>query len=546
MKKAAIYCRVSTALQEQEKTIDSQLAELRETCKDLQIFKEYIDNGWSGETLDRPALDQLRNDAKEGLFDVVYIHSVDRLSRNLYQQGILVEELKKRGVEILISGKPIADTPEGRFMFNVLGAAAEFEKEKILERTKRGRLFKAKQKGIVGTLPPFGYNYIKKDALREGYYKVSKKEAEIVSLIFDLYIEHCSLKKVIKELALMKIRTRKRREIWGTSVVAKILRREDYIGIGYYRKTYSVEINNGKRYRKVVKEGRRLRDRKEWIPIKFPPIIDQEKFRFVQEILSKKYKPFGNSKHFYLLSGLVKCANCNSPLAGDTTMGHSYYRCNNRHRNFPFPRDCNAKMVKKDKLENAIWSTFVKAISNPQIIIRHVLDSYYKTNKNRPELSKEKKILLRKKENLDGKTDRLLEIYTDGIISKKQFSEKSIKFEQIKIEIDKRLKEIDEQLNKSTSRPLITKDIKYFCNLAKTRLNTLKLKERQIFLRYLIKKILFDSNKKSAKVIGQIPVEISDIQQIFPPYNVGTLSLLSQNYGMCPRKYIRFQLEVTV
>ncbi|GAG87016.1 unnamed protein product [marine sediment metagenome] len=203
-------------------------------------------------------------------------------------------------------------------------------------------------------------------------------------------------------------------------------------------------------------------------------------------------------------------------------------------------------MVKKDKLENAIWSTVAKAISDPQIIIRYVLDSYYKTNKSKPELSKEKKTLLRKKGNLNGKIDRLLEIYTDGVISKKQFSEKSTEFEQIKIEIDKRLEEIDGQLNKLINRPLIAKDIKYFCNLAKTMLKTFKLEEKRRFLRYLIKKILFDSNKKSAKVIGQIPVEISDVQKIFPPYNAGTLSLQFQNHGTCPRNYFEFQLEVKI
>ncbi len=203
-------------------------------------------------------------------------------------------------------------------------------------------------------------------------------------------------------------------------------------------------------------------------------------------------------------------------------------------------------MVKKDELENVIWSAVAKAISNPQIIIRHVLDLSCKINKSRPALRKEKKILLRKKENLNDKIGRLLEIYTDGVISKKQFFEKSAEFEQIKREIDKRIEEIDGQLNKLINSPLIAKDIKYFCNLAKTKLKTFELEERRKFLRYLIKKILFDSNKKSARVIGQIPVEISDIQQIFPPYNVGIFSLLSQDHGMCPNNYLEFQLEVKV
>ena len=136
MKKVAIYARVSTERQEQQKTIESQLAELREVCKNFQVVREYIDEGWSGETLARPALDRLRDDAKQEIFEAVYVHSVDRLSRNLYQQGILVEELQRRRIEIFVGEKSIDDTAEGKFVFNVLGAAAEFEKEKILERTR--------------------------------------------------------------------------------------------------------------------------------------------------------------------------------------------------------------------------------------------------------------------------------------------------------------------------------------------------------------------------------------------------------------------------
>ena len=163
MKKVAIYARVSTETQEQQKTIESQLEELREICKKFQVVREYVDNGWSGETLARPALDRLRDDAKKGLFEAVYVHSVDRLSRNLYQQGILVEELRRRGIGIFIKDKPIDDTPEGKFVFNILGAVAEFEKEKILERTRRERLYKARTKGFVGYIPPLRLQLHKKD-----------------------------------------------------------------------------------------------------------------------------------------------------------------------------------------------------------------------------------------------------------------------------------------------------------------------------------------------------------------------------------------------
>jgi len=96
-----------------KKTIKSQLEELREICKNFQVVREYIDDGWSGETLAGPALDRLRDDAEKSLFEAIYVHSVDRLSRNLYQQGILVEELRGRGIEIFIKDKPIDNTLEG-------------------------------------------------------------------------------------------------------------------------------------------------------------------------------------------------------------------------------------------------------------------------------------------------------------------------------------------------------------------------------------------------------------------------------------------------
>ncbi|MDP2946854.1 MAG: recombinase family protein, partial [Nanoarchaeota archaeon] len=95
MKKVAIYARVSSERQEQEKTIESQLQELRNACKDFQITGEYIDDGWSGETFIRPQLDRLRDDALKGLFEAVYILAPDRLARNLVDGLIVKQELER-------------------------------------------------------------------------------------------------------------------------------------------------------------------------------------------------------------------------------------------------------------------------------------------------------------------------------------------------------------------------------------------------------------------------------------------------------------------
>ena len=339
MKRVAIYCRVSSQAQEQEQTIQSQISELREIWKDHQIVGEYLDDGWSGEVLERPGLDRLRSDAKASLFDILSVHSIDRLSRNLYHQGIIVEELKKNGVEVFIKDKPIADSAEGKFLFNVLGAVAEFEKEKILERTTRGRIHKVKTKRFLGYISPYGYDYHRKTVERDGFFTVNQKEAEVVGLVFDLYIKYQSMTRVQKELTLGGIKPRKS-EKWSRSVIKAILSNEAYTGIGYYNKRQSVAVENSKRYQRKVKSGTRIRPKSEWLEVVFPQIISKEKFELARKIRLSKFKPFGKSNHFYLLSGLIRCALCGSTFTGSyngNPRKYTYYRCTDRRKKFPEP-----------------------------------------------------------------------------------------------------------------------------------------------------------------------------------------------------------------
>jgi len=153
----------------------------------------------------------------------------------------VIEELKKRGIEVIFLNRPISNTPEDRLLLGVQGLIAEYEEAKILERTRMGRLHKAKEKGIVGHVPPYGYNYVKKTPEREGYFEINEKEAEVVRLIFDLYIKLQSLHQVKKELFKRGIKTRNGSLVWADSTIQKILRNEAYTGIGYYATT--IELN---------------------------------------------------------------------------------------------------------------------------------------------------------------------------------------------------------------------------------------------------------------------------------------------------------------
>ena len=117
MKKAVLYARVSSALQEKEKTIDSQIAELKNQIKKNNdvLVKEYIDNGYSGAQLDRPGMNKLRDDLKTDLFDTIYFLNTDRIAREVTYQTIIIAEILKYKKQIIINNKDYVHNPENKF-----------------------------------------------------------------------------------------------------------------------------------------------------------------------------------------------------------------------------------------------------------------------------------------------------------------------------------------------------------------------------------------------------------------------------------------------
>ena len=147
--KIGLYARVSSEKQAQEKTIDSQIESIIDHANTLgeKIDPDlhFIDNGVSGAYLERPGLDRLRDKAFLGEVSKVYILSPDRLSRKSAHQVLLIEEMKRLGVIFAFVNRHIGDTPEDQMLLQIQGIVAEYEREKILERSRRGKLYAAKR-----------------------------------------------------------------------------------------------------------------------------------------------------------------------------------------------------------------------------------------------------------------------------------------------------------------------------------------------------------------------------------------------------------------
>ena len=161
MRMAAIYARVSSEQQREANTIASQTASLLEFAKsqDLEVPKEWVfeDDGYSGATLERPGLEQVRDLAAAGQIQVVLAYAPDRLSRKYAYQILLIEELARAGVETLFIRSPRATTAEDQLLLQFQGMIAEYERAQILERSRRGKRHRARQ-GQVSVLSgaPFG------------------------------------------------------------------------------------------------------------------------------------------------------------------------------------------------------------------------------------------------------------------------------------------------------------------------------------------------------------------------------------------------------
>jgi len=254
----ALYARVSTEEQHEGNTIESQIAELEKFAERNQwdIQGRYIDEGWSGAVLARPELDRLRDDAGRGLFDVVLVNDVDRLARDVAHLGVIKRDLEKKQVRLVFRKLPLSSDPMSNLMINILGSFAEFERELIADRTRRGMRHKAEvRKQYVGCTAPYGYKYIKKDLSGGvGRLEINPDEANVVKEMFNWVAEEgLSIQKVADRLTRLRIPTRKGGARWQGCSVYKILRNETYAGVWAYSKAETCEPEkprNASPYRK--------------------------------------------------------------------------------------------------------------------------------------------------------------------------------------------------------------------------------------------------------------------------------------------------------
>ena len=246
MTSAAIYARVSSARQKKDQTIGSQTAALREHARQLGVDlpEEWVfeDEGHSGATLVRPALEALRDLAAQGCIDVVLVYSPDRLARKFAYQALLIEEFARAGVRVEFVKGPRGDSPEDQLMVQFQGMFAEYEKAQLMERYRRGKAYRART-GSVNVLSgaPFGYRYLRKTDHAGAAYEIIGHEAVLVAEMFRRYADDgASIADLARWLTGQGAPTRTGKSRWDRSVVWAMLRNPAYAGTAVFGKTMAV------------------------------------------------------------------------------------------------------------------------------------------------------------------------------------------------------------------------------------------------------------------------------------------------------------------
>src|SRR5437016_9259476 len=222
----AIYARVSSDQEAEAHTVASQVAALRERVGTeglaLPAAMQFIDEGYSGATLVRPALERLRDVVAASSVDRLYVHSPDRLARKYAYQVLLVDEFRRAGVEVIFLNRALGHSPEDDLLLQVQGMIAEYERAKIIERHRRGKRHAARAGAVhVPSGAPYGDRWVAHyEGGGQARYELIPDEARVVRQVFAwLGRDRLTIGEVCRRLTEAGEVTRTGKTVWDRSVV---------------------------------------------------------------------------------------------------------------------------------------------------------------------------------------------------------------------------------------------------------------------------------------------------------------------------------------
>jgi site-specific DNA recombinase len=402
LKQAILYARVSTDEQARSGySLAQQLEALREFAvrEGYEILEEVSDPGQSGTSLERPGMDRVRDLVAAGGVAVVLAQDRDRFSREPAYHYLLRREFEEKGTKLRALNDRGDESPEGELTDGILDQLAKYERAKIAERTRRGKLRRAREgKVVVSALPDYGFRF---NAARDNYV-VIREEMRVVERIFRMIgVEGATIHAVKRAFEEEGLKTPGGGRYWNepfikSRVLDDVYRPHSFEEIRELvlpevavrldpEKHYGVWWYNRRRQRRVQvseagQDGRRYRQRTittekpraEWIAVPVPASgIPREWVDAAREAVKHNRRPSSAGLRFWELSGgLFFCGGCgltmhtrHTKAKGDTR--YFYYRCALRARH---GRDAcpQHKNYPAEEVEAAVWRVLSRLLKDPQ------------------------------------------------------------------------------------------------------------------------------------------------------------------------------------
>jgi len=380
--RVAIYTRVSTEDQAREGfSLKVQKEFLLDFVKNhikgtvfcsLPQAEIYEDDGYSGGTMDRPAIQRLLFDARNKKFDVLLVYKQDRLSRKLKDLLSLLEELDDLGIGFRSATEPVdTTTSAGKMTIQMLGSYAEFERNRLKERVFPGMVAGVKQGHWMGSrFAPYGYTHNKETKKLE----VNKEEAKLVKEIFEMYLRGKSTSQIAAHYYRLGVKSRSGGKFY-TKFVRDVLRNKVYLGtLVWNKQRYNCKEKThdgkGKGYKTEKNDPAQVIE----VPNAHEPIIKQKDFDEVQRMLQRnnRQKAVKFKNNIYCLSGVLRCNVCEGTYRGKMVISNKakqekkpWYYCSSHGQYYT---KCNNKAVTAEKIEAQVWAIVEKVSQNLHVL----------------------------------------------------------------------------------------------------------------------------------------------------------------------------------
>jgi site-specific DNA recombinase len=507
----AIYARVSSERQKEEKTIESQTSALKEFAhaENYVVPESWVfeDEGYSGATLARPGLERLRDLVSEGQVEIVLVHSPDRLSRRYAYQVLLLEEFSRQGVEVRFLKGNAGQSPEEQLLVQFQGMIAEYERAQITERCRRGKRHRAKT-GSVNVLSgaPYGYRYLKKSDGSDSCYVIDENEAPVVRQVYQWYTEEgLSLGSIARRLTEQGAPTRRGKARWERSVVWAMLRNPAYVGRAAYGKTESAErrrITRPLRQKGGFSKrcrAHRERPREQWIEIPVPALISEPTFARAQERLAQNQRfSIKNTREITLLQGLLVCGECGYGLYRTSTRTSKrqarYYRClgSDRWRQL-MKTPCTCRPIRVEDVDEAVW-TQVKGLLEDPLLVRAELERRRDEGLRANPIEQRRQRVQQDIQRMNQQIDKLLDAYQEGLLGLGELRQRMPALRKKQAAAQKELENAHWQALADEQLRQLDQSLETFLGRLKHSAQNLSVADKQKIIRLLVKEIIVEKD----------------------------------------------------